>query len=59
MSREEYLADRSRRLYAALVEVEREQAALGSTIRLRNDRHREENLARIASGLPLRPAYML
>jgi hypothetical protein len=59
MSREQYLEDRSRRLYAALAEVEREQAALGSTIRLRNDRHREENLARIASGLPLRPAYLL
>ena len=59
MTREQYLENRVRRLTAALNEAENERATLGSAIRLRNDQHREENLARLASGLPLRPAYLL
>jgi hypothetical protein len=56
MSRLEYLDQRARRLAAALAEVERERATLqrGAVTYLPRQ-GREENLARLASGLPLRP----
>jgi hypothetical protein len=57
MSRLEYLDQRARRLTAALAEVERERTTLQRrTATFLPRQHREENLARLASGLPLRPA---
>lgn len=58
MTRAEYLEERARRLTAALREVEQERAALGASIMLRRDEHHAANLSRLASGLPLRPAWL-